>query len=241
VGTKDDKILELVDVHTYYGDTHVLFGVSLEAETGTVVAILGRNGMGKTTLIRSIIGVTPAREGVIRFKGRDIRGLESYRIARMGVGLVPQGRQIFPSLSAKENLTMTARDGGKPDAWTLERIYELFPRLQERANLSGSLLSGGEQQMLSMGRALMTNPELMLLDEPSEGLAPIIVNEIGRIIQEVHSHGLSVLLVEQNLKMALHVAERVYVLSRGFVVHRSTPQELQGNKEVMDKHIGVTG
>jgi branched-chain amino acid transport system ATP-binding protein len=241
VETKGEKILELVDVHTYYGDTQVLFGVSLEVATGSVVALLGRNGMGKTTLIRSVIGVTPARRGAMRFKGQDIAGLVPYRIARMGVGLVPQGRQIFPSLSVKENLTMTARDGRRPGAWTLERIYELFPILKQRSSLPGNLLSGGEQQMLSMGRALMTNPELLLMDEPSEGLAPLIVSEIGRIIQEIHSRGLSVLLVEQNLKMALRLAQRVYVMSRGLVVHQSTPQELQDNKEIMDRHLGVAG
>jgi len=239
VETKAEKILELVDVHTFYGDTQVLFGVSLEVATGSVVVLLGRNGMGKTTLIRSIIGVTPAQRGEIRFKGQDIAGLVPYRIARMGVGLVPQGRQIFPSLSIKENLTITARDGRRPGAWTLERIYELFPILKQRPSLPGNLLSGGEQQMLSMGRALMINPELLLMDEPSEGLAPLIVREIGRIIQEIHSRGLSVLLVEQNLKMALRVAERVYMMSRGLVVHQSTPEELQDHKEIMDRHLGI--
>ncbi len=239
--TKGEKILDLVDVHTYYGDTQVLFGISLEVATGSVVALLGRNGMGKTTLIRSVIGVTRARKGAMRFKGRDIAGLEPYRIARMGVGLVPQGHLIFPSLTVKENLTMTARDGGRPGAWALEKIYELFPRMKERSGLPGNLLSGGEQQMLSMGRALMTNPELLLMDEPSEGLAPLVVGEIGRIIQEIHSRGMSVLLVEQNLKMALRVAQRVYVMSRGLVVHQSTPQELESNKEVIDRHLGIAG
>lgn len=239
--TEGEKILEVVDVHTYYGDTHILFGMSLEVRSGSVVALLGRNGVGKTTLIRSIIGFTPARQGTIRFKGRDITGMKPYQIARMGVGLMPQGRQIFPSLSVRENLTMAARDGTKRGGWTLERIYSLFPILKERANLAGNLLSGGEQQMLTIARALMTNPELLLMDEPSEGLAPIIMAEIGRIIQELHSQGLSVLLVEQNLKMALHVAERVYVMSRGTVVHQSTSQELQASKDIMDKYLGVTG
>ncbi len=239
--TSCQKILELADVHTYYGDTHILFGVSLEVSSGSVVALLGRNGMGKTTLIRSIIGFTPARQGTVRFRGQDITGMKPYQIARMGVGLVPQGRQIFPSLTVQENLTMAARNGNRPGGWTLEKIYGLFPILKERARLAGNLLSGGEQQMLTIGRALMTNPELMLMDEPSEGLAPIIVAEIGRIVRELHSQGLSVLLVEQNLKMALNVAEQVYVMSRGAVVHQSTPRELQQNKEIMDKYLGVTG
>lgn len=239
--TKDDKILEVEGVHTYYGNTHVLYGVSLNLVTGSVVALLGRNGMGKSTLIRSIIGFTPAQQGVIKLKGREITAAKPYQIARMGLGLIPQGRQIFPSLSVRENLTMAARDGSKRGGWTLGRIYSLFPILKERANLAGNLLSGGEQQMLTIGRALMTNPELLLMDEPSEGLAPIIVAEIGRIVQELHSQGLSVLLVEQNLKMALHVADRVYVMSKGQVVHESSPQELQQSKEIMDKYLGVAG
>lgn len=234
------KILELQDIHTYYGDTHVLFGVSLKVAQGSVVALLGRNGMGKTTVIRSIIGFTPPRQGTVTYKEKNITGLKPYKIAQMGMGLIPQGRHIFPSLSVKENLTMAARSNNRPDAWTLEKVYSFFPVLKERAAIAGNLLSGGEQQMLTIGRALMTNPELLLMDEPSEGLAPLLVAEIANIIKQLHNQGLSVLLVEQNLKMALQVADYAYVLSRGTIVHESTPEELQKNKEIMDKHLGIT-
>jgi len=234
-------MLELIDVHTYYGESYVLQGISLKIGEGSVVALLGRNGMGKTTTIRSIIGFTPPRRGVIRFKGRDIAGLQPYKIARMGIGLVPQGRHIFPSLSVKENLTMSARDTGKPGAWSLDRVYSLFPILKERANCKGTLLSGGEQQMLTIGRALMTNPDLLLMDEPSEGLAPIIVREVGHIISQLKESGFSILLVEQNLPMALGVADYVYIVGKGVIVYESTPEELKGNEEAKTKHLGVAG
>ena len=234
-------MLELIDVHTYYGESYVLQGISLKIGEGSVVALLGRNGMGKTTTIRSIIGFTPPRRGVIRFKGRDIAGLQPYKIARMGIGLVPQGRHIFPSLSVKENLTMSARDTGKPGAWSLDRVYSLFPILKERANCKGTLLSGGEQQMLTIGRALMTNPDLLLMDEPSEGLAPIIVREVGHIISQLKESGFSILLVEQNLPMALGIADYVYIVSKGVIVYESTPEELKDNEEAKVKHLGVTG
>jgi len=234
-------MLELIDVHTYYGESYVLQGISLKIGEGSVVALLGRNGMGKTTTIRSIIGFTPPRRGVIRFKGRDIAGLQPNRIARMGIGLVPQGRHIFPSLSVKENLTMSARDTGKPGAWSLDRVYSLFPILKERANCKGTLLSGGEQQMLTIGRALMTNPDLLLMDEPSEGLAPIIVREVGHIISQLKESGFSILLVEQNLPMALGVADYVYIVGKGVIVYESTPEELKGNEEAKTKHLGVAG
>jgi len=234
-------MLELIDVHTYYGESYVLQGISLKIGEGSVVALLGRNGMGKTTTIRSIIGFTPPRRGVIRFKGRDITGLQPNRIARMGIGLVPQGRHIFPSLSVKENLTMSARDTGKPGAWSLDRVYSLFPILKERANCKGTLLSGGEQQMLTIGRALMTNPDLLLMDEPSEGLAPIIVREVGHIISQLKESGFSILLVEQNLPLAMRVADYVYIVSKGVIVYESTPEELKGNEEAKTKHLGVAG
>jgi len=234
-------MLELVDVHTYYGESYVLQGISLEVKEGSVVALLGRNGMGKTTTIRSIIGFTPPRRGVIRFKGRDITGLQPYKIARMGIGLVPQGRHIFPSLNVKENLTMSARETGKPEAWSLDRVYSLFPILKERASCKGNLLSGGEQQMLTIGRALMTNPALLLMDEPSEGLAPIIVREVGHVIRQLKESGFSILLVEQNLPVALGVADYVYIVSKGVIVYESTPKELKGNEEVKTKYLGVAG
>jgi len=231
-------MLEVVDIHTYYGDSHVLHGISLKVEQGSIVALLGRNGMGKTTVARSIIGFTPPRRGVVRFKEKEIGGLEPYQIARMGLSLVPQGRGIFPSLSVKENLTIAARSGSQGEAWNLDRVYSLFPILKDRANLYANLLSGGEQQMLSIGRALMTNPDLLLMDEPSEGLAPLIVREISRVIDQLRG-SLSVLLAEQNLQMALGLADYVYVISKGTVVYESTPQELRNNEEVKSKHLGV--
>ena len=234
-------MLELVDIHTYYGESYVLQGISLEVKEGSVVALLGRNGMGKTTTIRSIIGFTPPRRGRVLFKGKDITGLQPYRIAQMNIGLIPQGRRIFPSLSVEENLTMAARGGVRTGAWTLDRLYSLFPVLKERAKSKGNLLSGGEQQMLSIARALMTNPDLLLMDEPSEGLAPIIVQEIGHIISQLKESGFSILLVEQNLPMALRVADYVYIMSKGTIVYEGTPEELRDNEEVKAKYIGVTG
>lgn len=234
-------MLELTDVHTYYGASYVLHGISLEVKDGSVVALLGRNGMGKTTTIRSIIGFTPPRRGVIRFKGKEITGLQPHQISQMGIGLVPQGRRIFSSLNVKENLLMSARGGGDAGAWTLDKVYSLFPILKERADCKGNLLSGGEQQMLSIARALMTNPNLLLMDEPSEGLAPIIVREVRRIISQLKQSGFSILLVEQNLSMALGVADYTYIISKGIIVYASTPQELRGNEEVKAKYIGVAG
>jgi len=232
------KMLEVADISTYYGECQVLHGVSLKVEPGKVVALLGRNGMGKTTTAHSIIGFNPPRKGVIRFKGKQINGLEPYRISRMGVGLVPQGRGIFPSLSVKENLSIAARNTSVKDAWTLDRIYCLFPILKERAGLYANLLSGGEQQMLCIARALMTNPEFLLMDEPSEGLAPLIVQEISNIIQTLKGR-YSVLLAEQNLNMALKLADYVYIISKGAIVYESTPQELRQNEEIKSKHLGI--
>jgi len=232
-------MLKLVDVHTYYGDSHILHGISLEVGKGSAVALLGRNGMGKTTTIRSIIGFTPPRRGAIEFKGEDITGLLPHQIAQMGMGLIPQGRRIFPSLSVKENLTMPARTSKKRGAWSLDRVYSLFPILKERANLRGNLLSGGEQQMLTIGRALMTNPDLLLMDEPSEGLAPLIIRELASNIQELNRDGLSILLVEQNFHLALSVADYIYVLSKGTVVYEGTADDLRNNEEVQTKYLGV--
>jgi branched-chain amino acid transport system ATP-binding protein len=233
-------MLELVDVHTYYGESYILQGTSLEVKDGSVVALLGRNGMGKTTTIRTIMGFAPLRYGVINFRGRDISNLETYRIAQMGIGLVPQGRLIFPSLTVMENLTMAARGGEKEGAWDLNRVYSIFPVLKERANYTGTLLSGGEQQMLTIARALMTNPRLLLMDEPSEGLAPIVVQEIGRIIKELKDSGFSILLVEQNLPMALAVTGYVYVISKGIIVYESPSEKLLDDEEIVSKFLGVT-
>ena len=229
-------MLELEDVHTYYGESHVLQGVSLAVAPGQVVAILGRNGAGKTTLVRTTIGFTPARRGIVRFKGEDITRWPSYRAVERGMALVPQGRRVFPSLSVIENLSVARRAGGR---WTLARVLELFPRLRERGPNRANKLSGGEQQMLAIGRALMTNPELLLMDEPTEGLAPLIVREVGRVIAELKREGLSILLVEQNLPMALSVADTVHVLSRGQIVHSGTPQALVANEDVKSRYLGV--
>jgi len=232
-------MLALIDVHSFYGDSHILRGVSLEIEEGSAVSLVGRNGMGKTTLLHSIIGFLPPRKGAIRFLNQDIAGYPPHRIARMGIGLVPQGRRIFPSLSVKENMTMAARGRIAEGAWNLENMYALFPILRKRANYRGNRLSGGEQQMLTIARALMTNPRLLLMDEPSEGLAPIIVKEIRRILARLKEGRLSILLVEQNVPLALGLADFVHVISKGEIVYRSTPQELRNNEDIMAQHLGV--
>jgi branched-chain amino acid transport system ATP-binding protein len=232
-------MLELIDIQTYYGESYVLMGVSLEIEEGSIVALLGRNGTGKTTTIRSIMGFTPPHSGVISLKGKKLNGLEPHQISRMGLGLVPQGRRIFPSLSVRENLVMPGRTRGKDEAWSLEKVYSLFPILEMRANLRGTLLSGGEQQMLAIARTLMTNPDLLLMDEPSEGLAPLIVRHVGEIIKELNQTGLSILLVEQNIRLALGVAEYIYILSSGVVIYQSTSEKLREKEEVQMKYLGV--
>ena len=233
--------LELLDIHTYYDESYVLRGVSMQVSEGSVVGLLGRNGMGKTTTIRSIIGLTPPRRGKVFYGKEDVTALPPEKIAKLGIGLVPQGRYIFPSLSVAENLTMAARGAGKADSWSLDEVYSLFPILKERSSCRGTLLSGGEQQMLAIGRALMTNPELLLLDEPSEGLAPLIVKEVGKIIYQLKEKGFSILLVEQNLPMALKVADYLYILSNGRIVYDSNPDQLRSNDEIKAKYIGVAG
>ena len=230
-------MLELKQIHTYYGDSHILQGISLQVDKGKVVGLLGRNGMGKTTLIRSIVGFTPPRQGEVLFKERDITAWSSNRVINFGLGLVPQGRRVFPSLSVFENLTVAARRNG--GQWNLERVMELFPRLRERRAIRAGKLSGGEQQMLAIARALMTNPELLLMDEPTEGLAPLLVREIGRIIENLKSQGLSILLVEQNLPLALRLSDEVHVLSRGRIVHSGLPQALWENEEIKSKYLGL--
>ena len=230
-------MLAVETVHTYYGESHVLHGVSLAVRAGEAVALLGRNGVGKTTLIRSIIGFTPPREGAVRLDGAPIHRLAAYRIAKRGIGLVPQGRRIFAPLSVVENLLLGARPGA--GGWTAERVWELFPRLHERRLQSGGTLSGGEQQMLAVARALMTNPRLLLLDEPSEGLAPLIVRDIGRVLVRLKRAGLPILLVEQNVPLALRVADRVYVMSKGQIVYEGTPAELDAAEDVKRRFLGV--
>jgi branched-chain amino acid transport system ATP-binding protein len=236
-------MLEVRDIHTYYGDSYVLQGVSLKADRGTVVAVLGRNGMGKTTLMRSIIGFTPPRRGQLWFRGVDVTRMPSYRIAQMGMGIIPQGRRIFPSLSVRENLDIAARrqsaKGSASKRWTPARVFGLFPRLQERLLHPGGALSGGEQQMLASARALIGNPDFLLLDEPTEGLAPLLVRELGRVIRQLKEEGLSMLLVEQNLPFALQLADYVYVMSKGRIVYESPPHILAQNEEVKARHLGI--
>jgi branched-chain amino acid transport system ATP-binding protein len=229
-------MLSIQDVHTYYGDSYILQGVTLDVAPGHVVALLGRNGVGKSTLARSIIGLTPARRGAILFKGTDITRMPAYRIARMGIGLVPQGRHIFRSLTVKEHLQVTAR-GERP--WSFDRVTELFPNLKSRLRSLGARLSGGEQQMLAAGRALVSNPDLLLMDEPTEGLAPLIVRELGRAIEQLKQAGTSILLIEQHLAFALRHADVIFIMSKGRIVHRCMPAELAADAETKARYLGV--
>ena len=233
-----DSVLELLDVETCYGLSQVLFGVSLAIAPGEMVTLMGRNGMGKTTTVRSIMGLTPARSGVIRFDGSEIRGQPAYKIAKLGIGLVPEGRQIFPNLSVRENLVATAvaRDG---EGWTLDRVYALFPRLSERDTSMGNQLSGGEQQMLAIGRALMTNPRLLILDEATEGLAPLIRVEIWRCLAALKAGGLAILVIDKNVGALIGVADRHFMIERGRVVWSGASRELAAAPEVQHRYLGV--
>lgn len=231
------SLLAIEDIHTYYGESYVLQGVSLSVEPGSITALLGRNGVGKTTTIRSIVGFSPARRGQILFKGTDITHEPAYAIARRGVGLVPQGRRIFGSLTVEEQITLGAdRVQGR---WTLERLYGLFPRLRERRRQRAITLSGGEQSMLSIGRALLMNPDLLLLDEPTEGLAPLIVDQVLATIQELKQEHQTILLVEQNLSLALDLADYVYIMNKGVIVFNGKPEDLRGNRDAQSQFLGV--
>ena len=232
-------MLQVSGIHTYYGESHILHGVSLNVKEGEMSVLLGRNGMGKTTTIHSIIGFTPARKGSILFKGQEMQGKTSFQIANSGIGLIPQGKRIFSNLTVKENLTTTAKNY-KNGRWSLDKIYSLFPRLKEREKSMGGNLSGGEQQMLSFGRALMTEPDLLLLDEPSEGLSPAMVQEVMSIIKTLKAEGLSMLMVEQNLAMALELANQVYILNKGQVVFEGTPEKLRADTEIKNKHLALS-
>ena len=236
----DAPLLELRDVETSYGLSRVLFGVSLAVAPGEMVSLMGRNGMGKTTTIRSIMGLTPAAAGAIRFAGADIRELPAYRVAKLGIGLVPEGRQLFPNLTTRENLVATASNrGGAAEPWTLERVWALFPRLAERAGSMANLLSGGEQQMLAIGRALMTNPRLLILDEATEGLAPLIRDEIWRCLEKLRAAGQSILLIDKNVGAITRIADRHYLIERGRIVWSGSSRELASSPDIAHRYLGV--
>ena len=231
-------ILEVEDIHTYYGDAYVLQGLSLRLEEGQILGLLGRNGVGKTTLVNSVVGFNPPRRGRIRFKGADITGAASFETVRLGMGLVPQGRRVFPSLSVEENLQVAERGNGRR-GWNLGSVYALFPRLEERRRQRAKTLSGGEQQMLAIARGLMTNPDCLIMDEPSEGLAPIIIQGVWDAIRKLKAAGLSILLVEQNAALALKLVDYVHVISKGRVVYSADPQTLWSNEEVKASYLGI--
>src|SRR5947207_14432115 len=238
--TTGNALLEVSAIETCYDLSQVLFGLSLVGAQGEMVTLMGRNGMGKTTTVRSIMGLTRARAGSIRFRGREIRDQPSYRIAQLGIGLVPEGRQVFPNLTARENLLATAANrSGAAAPWTIDRIFALFPRLEARAAAMANLLSGGEQQMLAIGRALMTNPRLLILDEATEGLAPLIRQEIYRSIQQLKAEGLSILVIDKDVRALTKVADRHYVLEKGRVVWRGGSAELTVNIELQHRYLGV--
>lgn len=231
-------MLQVDNIHTYYGDSHILHGVSLEVKAGQVTSLLGRNGAGKTTTLLTMMGYLDPRQGSVTYKGQDISGKPAHRISHMGLGFVPQERGVFASLTVEENLTVAAR-AGRDGRWTLPRIYELFPRLKERRGNLGFQLSGGEQQMVSIARALMLNPDMILLDEPSEGLAPLIVQEIIEIVKRLRNEGLGVLLIEQNLGAALELGDVHYVLSKGQVCFVGDSKTLRNDESVLSAHLSV--
>jgi len=233
-------LLEVEKIETSYGLSQALFGISMMVEPGEIVALLGRNGVGKTTVMRSIIGLTPPNRGIVRWKGEEIQGLPTYKIARKGVGFVPEDRRIFPDLTVWENLDIARRTGpeGK-NVFTEERIYEIFPKLKELRDRRGGYLSGGEQQMLTIGRSLLTNPDLLLLDEPSEGLAPLIVEAMREQIGALRKEGLSVLLAEQSLDFVLSLSDRLYILEKGEVKFTGTPADVKANEGELQKYLTV--
>jgi branched-chain amino acid transport system ATP-binding protein len=232
-------LLEVNEIHTFYELSHILFGVSLEVAEGETVCLLGRNGVGKTTTLRSIMGLTPPRSGSIKIFGEDIKGKKPFEIARRGVGIVPEDRIIFPDLTVGENLEIAIKKGKKVDGWTLEKVYSLFPVLKDRDKQMGGTLSGGEQQMLTMARTLMGNPRLLLLDEPSEGLSPLMVRAVEDQIHLLKEEGMTILLTEQNSNTALKVSDRAYILEKGTVSWQGKASELKENPELMKNYLGV--
>jgi branched-chain amino acid transport system ATP-binding protein len=236
----DAPLLELRDIETCYGLSQVLFGMSLAVAPGEVVTLMGRNGMGKTTTVRSIMGLTPAMRGAIRFAGQDIRALPSYQVAKLGIGLVPEGRQTFPNLTARENLIATAANRSRTaEPWTMDKVCALFPRLAERISSMASQLSGGEQQMLAIGRALMTNPRLLILDEATEGLAPLIRTEIWQCLARLKAAGQAILLIDKNVEALIRIADRHYLIERGKVVWTGSSAELAAAPAIQHRYLGV--
>ncbi|MCF8085039.1 MAG: ABC transporter ATP-binding protein [Deltaproteobacteria bacterium] len=236
-------LLHIKDLHTYYGASHVLQGISLDVAEGELVALLGRNGMGKSTTLKSIMGLVKPRSGVVTFRGTNIFGYPPFKAARAGIGYVPEERRIFPTLSVADNLSLGIK-GGKlrtndTSIWTMERIFRHFPNLEKRAQQQGRVLSGGEQQMLTMGRSLMGNPQLLLIDEPTEGLAPIMVKEVRDVLAGINKAGVSILLVEHNFEVAMSLAERIYLMGKAYVGFSGTPQELQEQPAIREKYLEV--
>ncbi|MBI3128924.1 MAG: ABC transporter ATP-binding protein [Candidatus Tectomicrobia bacterium] len=232
-------LLSVEDIHTYYGDSYILQGLSLEVREGEALGVLGRNGMGKTTLINSIMGFVQPRRGRIVFQGKDITRTPSFETCNMGIGLCPQGRRVFPTLTVRENLLVAHQARNGKSRWDLSAVYELFPRLGERHAQRAGSLSGGEQQMLAVARALVTNPACLILDEPSEGLAPLIIQHMGEAIRKLREEGLAILLVEQNTPFALKVVDRVNIVTKGRVVHDLSPEALWANEEIKHTHLGI--
>jgi branched-chain amino acid transport system ATP-binding protein len=234
-------LLEIKDLHAFYEESHVLRGISLDVDHGEIVSLLGRNGVGKSTTLKSIIGLLAPRSGQVIFKDRNIAGMAPHVIAKLGVGYVPEDRRIFPRLTVRENLLMGIKPGQKenPNGWSVEKIYNYFPPLKARDKQRGANLSGGEQQMLTIGRALMGEPEVLLLDEPTEGLAPIIVDTLEQVITDVHNHGVAILLVEQNMRVVLRLAKKIYVISKGQIVFEGTGEALREANEVREKYLEV--
>ena len=237
-------LLEVKDLNAYYGDSHVLQDMSLNVKDGEVVALLGRNGMGKTTTMKSIMGLLKPKSGTVMFQGKDITGSAPYKVARAGIGYVPEERRIFPNLPVLDNLKMGIKHGkefqtGGQNQWTFERIYKHFPFMKERSNQKGALLSGGEQQMLTIARTLMGNPQLLMVDEPTEGLAPVMVEEVRDVLADISKTGVSILLIEHNLKVALHLANRVYLMGKAHLGFTGTVEELEANPEIKAKYLEV--
>lgn len=238
MSNRSEALLEVRDLHAFYGKSHVLRGVDMEVREGEIVALLGRNGVGRSTAVKAIMGEVPP-QGDVRFKGRDIAGLANHRIARLGLGYVPENRDVFPMMSVRDNLLLGIKDMRRPGKWTVDHMLEMFPNLGRRADTAAGVLSGGEKQMLTICRTLMGDPELIMIDEPTEGLAPKIVTQVGELIVEIARAGVSILLVEQKLSIALKIATRVYVMGHGEIVYSGTPAEFRGREDIRREWLEV--